>query len=404
MKEITINGTKVRLWARTLDMFGWKEVMNMTRLPFLPEQGVALMPDVHAGSGVPIGTVLPCIKAVIPTAVGNDAGCGMRAVKTNIKVSDISQDVLRKVIMRGIRKKVLIGDVVWKEPQSEDLLPQGWDFASLPALSANKGWKLALRSMASQGNGNHFEELQKDEDGNLWIMIHSGSRGLGGRVYMYYNQLAKNLNAKYHSVVTEDMYLPFLPKGTPEFESYLKEMQYCLEWAECNRREMMRRTLEVIGDAFPDLTFEDAIDMHHNYVAVEHHFGQELYVHRKGAVCTGTYSKTEEEGETFVPNKVIIPGSMGTCSYICEGVPSELAYNSCSHGAGRALSRTEARDLDMKSEVEKLDKLGIVHGIRSKQDLEECTSAYKDIHQVLKDEEELVKPIVKLQPIAVLKG
>ena len=404
MKEITINGTKVRLWARTLDMFGWKEVMNMTRLPFLPEQGVALMPDVHAGSGVPIGTVLPCIKAVIPTAVGNDAGCGMRAVKTNIKVSDISQDVLRKVIMRGIRKKVLIGYVVWKEPQSEDLLPQGWDFASLPALSANKGWKLALRSMASQGNGNHFEELQKDEDGNLWIMIHSGSRGLGGRVYMYYNQLAKNLNAKYHSVVTEDMYLPFLPKGTPEFESYLKEMQYCLEWAECNRREMMRRTLEVIGDAFPDLTFEDAIDMHHNYVAVEHHFGQELYVHRKGAVCTGTYSKTEEEGETFVPNKVIIPGSMGTCSYICEGVPSELAYNSCSHGAGRALSRTEARDLDMKSEVEKLDKLGIVHGIRSKQDLEECTSAYKDIHQVLKDEEELVKPIVKLQPIAVLKG
>ena len=404
MKEITINGTKVRLWARTLDMFGWKEVMNMTRLPFLPEQGVALMPDVHAGSGVPIGTVLPCIKAVIPTAVGNDAGCGMRAVKTNIKVSDISQDVLRKVIMRGIRKKVLIGDVVWKEPQSEDLLPQGWDFASLPALSANKGWKLALRSMASQGNGNHFEELQKDEDGNLWIMIHSGSRGLGGRVYMYYNQLAKNLNAKYHSVVTEDMYLPFLPKGTPEFESYLKEMQYCLEWAECNRREMMRRTLEVIGDAFPDLTFEDAIDMHHNYVAVEHHFGQELYVHRKGAVCTGTYSKTEEEGETFVPNKVIIPGSMGTCSYICEGLPSELAYNSCSHGAGRALSRTEARDLDMKSEVEKLDKLGIVHGIRSKQDLEECTSAYKDIHQVLKDEKELVKPIVKLQPIAVLKG
>ena len=404
MKEITINGTKVRMWARTLDMFGWKEVMNMTRLPFLPEQGVALMPDVHAGSGVPIGTVLPCIKAVIPTAVGNDAGCGMRAVKTNIKVSDISQDVLRKVIMRGIRKKVLIGDVVWKEPQSEDLLPQGWDFASLPALSANKGWKLALRSMASQGNGNHFEELQKDEDGNLWIMIHSGSRGLGGRVYMYYNQLAKNLNAKYHSVVTEDMYLPFLPKGTPEFESYLKEMQYCLEWAECNRREMMRRTLEVIGDAFPDLTFEDAIDMHHNYVAVEHHFGQELYVHRKGAVCTGTYSKTEEEGETFVPNKVIIPGSMGTCSYICEGLPSELAYNSCSHGAGRALSRTEARDLDMKSEVEKLDKLGIVHGIRSKQDLEECTSAYKDIHQVLKDEEELVKPIVKLQPIAVLKG
>ena len=404
MKETTINGTKVRMWARTLDMFGWKEVMNMTRLPFLPEQGVALMPDAHAGSGVPIGTVLPCIKAVIPTAVGNDAGCGMRAVKTNVKVSDISQEVLRKVIMHGIRKKVLIGDKVWKEPQPEDLLPQGWDFASLPALSANKGLKLALRSMATQGGGNHFEELQKDEDGNLWIMIHSGSRGLGGRVYMYYNQLAKNLNAKYHSKVTEDMYLPFLPEGTEEFESYLREMKYCLEWAECNRREMMRRTIEVIGDAFPDVQCEEPIDIHHNYVAIERHYDQKLYVHRKGAVCTGSYSKNEQESETFVPNKVIIPGSMGTCSYICEGLPSELAYNSCSHGAGRALSRTEARDLDMKSEVEKLDKLGIVHGIRSKQDLEECTSAYKDIHQVLKDEEDLVKPIIKLQPIAVLKG
>ena len=404
MKEITINGTKVRIWARTLDMFGWKEVMNMTRLPFLPEQGIALMPDAHAGSGVPIGTVLPCIKAVIPTAVGNDAGCGMRAVKTNIKVSDISQEVLRKVIMRGIRKKVLIGDKVWKEPQPEDLLPQGWDFASLPALSANKGLKLALRSMATQGGGNHFEELQKDEDGNLWIMIHSGSRGLGGRVYMYYNQLAKNLNAKYHSKVTEDMYLPFLPEGTEEFESYLREMKFCLEWAECNRREMMRRTIEVIGDTFPDVQCEEPIDIHHNYVAIERHYDQKLYVHRKGAVCTGSYSKNEQESETFVPNKVIIPGSMGTCSYICEGLPGELAYNSCSHGAGRALSRTEARDLDMKSEVEKLDKLGIVHGIRSKQDLEECTSAYKDIHQVLKDEEDLVKPIVRLQPIAVLKG
>lgn len=224
MKSITINGTKVKIWARSLDPFGWEQVMNMTKLPFLSEQGISLMPDAHAGTGVPIGTVLPCIKAVIPTAVGNDAGCGMRAMKTNIRVEEISQDTLKKVIMRGIRKRIMIGDMVWKEPQSEDLLPHGWDFDTLPALSANKGWKLATRSMASQGGGNHFEELQIDEDGYLWVMIHSGSRGLGGRVYMYYNQLAKNLNAKYHSKVTEDMYLPFLPKGTAEFDSYLREM------------------------------------------------------------------------------------------------------------------------------------------------------------------------------------
>ena len=402
MKEIIINGTKVKIWARSLDVLGWKEVMNMAKLPFLSDMGVSLMPDAHAGSGVPIGTVLPCKKAVIPTAVGNDAGCGMRAMKTNIRVEEISQDTLKKVIMRGIRKRIMIGDMVWKDPQPENLLPHGWDFDSLPALSANKGRKLATRSMASQGGGNHFEELQKDEDGYLWVMIHSGSRGLGGRVYMYYNQLAKNLNARYHSKVTEDMYLPFLPKGTPEFDSYLREMQYCLEWARCNRQEMMNRTKEVLLEVFSDAKFREEIDIHHNYVALERHFGEELYVHRKGAVCTGISGF--DGSDIFWGSTVIIPGSMGTASYICEGLPNADAFNSCSHGAGRALSRTEARQLDIKAEIEMLDNLGIVHGIRSKQDLEECPSAYKDINQVLQDESDLVKPIVKLTPIAVLKG
>ena len=367
MKEILINETKVKIWARSLDVLGWKEVMNMAKLPFLSDMGISLMPDAHAGSGVPIGTVLPCIKAVIPTAVGNDAGCGMRAMKTNIRVEDISQDTLKKVIMRGIRKRIMIGDMVWKEPQSENLLPHGWDFDTLPALSANKGWKLATRSMASQGGG-------------------------------------KNLNAKYHSKVTEDMYLPFLPKGTPEFDSYLREMQYCLEWARCNRQEMMNRTKEVLLEAFSGAEFCEEIDIHHNYVALERHGGLDLYVHRKGAVCTDETRAIEDGSNSFTPNTVIIPGSMGTCSYICTGIQSEAAFNSCSHGAGRALSRTEARQLDLKAEVEMMDKMGIVHGIRSKQDLEECPSAYKDINQVLQDESDLVNPIVKLTPIAVLKG
>ena len=298
----------------------------------------------------------------------------------------------------------MIGDLLWKEPQPEELLPQGWDFSLLPALSEKKGWKLATRSIATQGGGNHFEELQKDGEDNLWIMIHSGSRGLGGRVFMYYNELAKKLNTKYHSKVSEDMHLPFLPEGTEEFESYLREMQYCLEWAVCNRKEMMRRTIEILGDAFPDVLCDFPIDIHHNYVAVERHYDQKLYVHRKGAVCTGEYIRHEGEQVIFRPNRVIIPGSMGTSSYICEGLENLSAYNSCSHGAGRAMSRSDARELDMKSEIERLDRLGIVHGIRSKQDLEECTSAYKDIEQVLEDERDLVEPMVKLKPIAVLKG
>ena len=247
----------------------------------------------------------------------------------------------------------------------------------------------------------HLEPGQKPE---YYFIYFHGNAGNLTHHYYYNAWLAKNLNAKYHSKVTEDMYLPFLPKGTPEFDSYLREMQYCLEWAQCNRQEMMNRTKEVLLEAFSRAEFGEEIDIHHNYVALERHGGLDLYVHRKGAVCTGD-TITDENGTTsFTPNTVIIPGSMGTCSYICSGIQSEEAFNSCSHGAGRALSRTEARQLDIKAEVEMLDSLGIVHGIRSKQDLEECPSAYKDINQVLQDEADLVNPIVKLTPIAVLKG
>ena len=166
----------------------------------------------------------------------------------------------------------------------------------------------------------------------------------------------------------------------------------------------MNRTKEVLLEAFSGAEFCEEIDIHHNYVALERHGGQDLYVHRKGAVCTGDIITDENGATSFTPHTVIIPGSMGTCSYICTGIQSEEAFNSCSHGAGRALSRTEARQLDIKAEVQMLDSLGIVHGIRSKQDLEECPSAYKDINQVLQDESDLVNPIVKLTPIAVLKG
>ena len=163
---------------------------------------------------------------------------------------------------------------------------------------------------------------------------------------------------------------------------------------------MMKRTIDVLGNEFPYFKVYEEIDIHHNYVDREHHFGQELYVHRKGAVCTGHSGIFCNE----FPTQVIIPGSMGTASYICEGIWNHDAYNSCSHGAGRALSRTEARQLDMAKEVQRLDELGVVHGIRGKADLEECTSAYKNIDEVLELESNLVRPIVKLKPIAVLKG
>ena len=385
-----INDRPVKIWTDDVEESAMQQIENLCTLPFLFHH-LAIMPDVHAGMGMPIGGVLACVDAVIPNAVGVDIGCGMCAVKTNWRVEDISADVLRKQIMRGIREGIPLGMDHHKERQDESYLPQGHDIDKLTVVKAQ--YISAQRQVGTLGGGNHFIELQRDEQGMLWIMIHSGSRNLGKQVGDHYNKLAVMLNERWHSVVKPELRLAFLPLRTQEFNDYWAEMQYCVEFALCNRRLMMERIQEVIADALPGIEFEPMINIAHNYAAWEHHYGKNVIVHRKGATLA-------REGIVG-----IIPGSQGTASYIVEGLGNPDSFNSCSHGAGRLMSRTAAvKTLSLEDEVKKLNDQGIVHAIRSQRDLEEAAGAYKDIEQVINNELDLVKILTRLLPIAVIKG
>ena len=390
MEVKIINNRPVKIWTDKVEESAMRQIENLTTLPFLFHH-LAIMPDVHAGMGMPIGGVLACTDAVIPNAVGVDIGCGMCAVKTNWKVADISTEVLRKQIMRGIRKRIPLGMDHHKEAQDEKYLPTGHDIDKMEIV---KRRQVAItKEVGTLGGGNHFIELQKDEEGYLWIMIHSGSRNLGKLVGDYYNEKAKVLNERWHSVVSPDIRLPFLPLRTNEFDAYWREMEYCIDFAFCNRRLMMERIEEVIADALNGIEFEPMINIAHNYATWEHHFNKNVIVHRKGATLA-------REGVIG-----IIPGSQGTASYIVEGLGNPDSFCSCSHGAGRTMSRTAAiRDLNMQEEVERLEALGIVHAIRSQNDMQEASGAYKDIEEVIANEADLVKVKTRLLPVAVIKG
>ena len=390
MNEFLLNDTPVKVWAKYVDPHAWKEIDNLSRLPFIYHH-LAFMPDVHGGMGMPIGGVLASKKVVVPNAVGVDIGCGMCAVKTNLMADEISRDVIRKQIMSGIRARIPLGMDHHTELQDEALMPQGHDIDKLHVVS--RQYVSARRQVGTLGGGNHFIELQKDDDGFLWIMLHSGSRNLGKQVGDYYNKLAKELNAMYHTAVDPAWQMHFLPLGSKEFTAYWKEMSYCVDFALCNRQLMMDRIQEIIADAIPNVEFEPMINIAHNYAAWEHHYGEDVIVHRKGAVR----ARAGEIG--------IIPGSQGTSSYIVEGLGCPESFMSSSHGAGRLMSRTEAiRSLSLQKELEMLDSKGIIHGIRSQNHLDEAASAYKNIDEVMANQQDLVRILTRLSPIAVVKG
>ena len=390
MEVKIINDRPVKIWTDNVEESAMRQIENLTTLPFLFHH-LAIMSDVHAGMGMPIGGVLACNDAVIPNAVGVDIGCGMCAVKTSWKLENITPEVLRKKIMRGIRKRIPLGMDHHKEPQDEAYLPTGHDIDK--TVIVKQRHISITKEVGTLGGGNHFIELQKDEEGTLWIMIHSGSRNLGARVGEHYNKIARDLNEKWHSVVKPELRLSFLPRGTKEFEMYWNEMRFCIDFAFCNRRLMMQRIEEVIADALPGIEFEPMINIAHNYAAFEHHYGEDVIVHRKGATLA-------REGIVG-----IIPGSQGTASYIVEGLGNPESFCSCSHGAGRVMSRTAAiKTLDMAAEVAQLEAKGIVHAIRCQDDMQEASGAYKDIETVIKNELDLVKIKTRLLPIAVIKG
>ena len=390
MEEKIINNRPVKIWTDFVEDSAMKQIENLTTLPFLFHH-LAIMPDVHTGMGMPIGGVLACRDAVIPNAVGVDIGCGMCAVKTSWKVSEIPVEVLRKKIMKNIRERIPLGKAHHKEPQAEKYLPEGHDIDKLEIVKRRQ--HSIYYEIGTLGGGNHFIELQKDENDNLWIMIHSGSRNLGKQVGDYYNRIAAGLNEKWHSVVSPDIHMPFLAGGTREFGMYWNEMRYCIDFALCNRKLIMERVEEALAEVLEGIEFEPMINIAHNYAAFEEHYGELVIVHRKGATLA-------REGMTG-----IIPGSQGTASYIVEGLGNQESFCSCSHGAGRVLSRTMAiQTLKMEEEVAYLESKGVVHAIRCQKDMQEASGAYKDIEEVIANESDLVRVKSRLLPVAVIKG
>jgi tRNA-splicing ligase RtcB len=388
-KIISTEKIPIKMWLDEPEEGSIKQALNLANLPFAFSH-ICLMPDTHQGYGMPIGGVMAADNVIVPNAVGVDIGCGMCAVKTNIEAGGLERKQLTQ-IMAGIRELVPLGFDHHEARQEESLMPQGYNLDEM--VIVKRQYLAALKQIGTLGGGNHFIELQRSEDGFLWIMIHSGSRNFGLQVAEYYNKQAKKLNEVYYSSVPPKADLAFLPFETDEAHAYYNEMKYCTEFALSNRKLMMARVQHVVATVLSTIIFQPALNIAHNYAAWEKHFGKKVIVHRKGA----TSAKLGEIG--------IVPGSQGTKSYIVEGLGNPESFMSCSHGAGRLMSRTAAiRDLNLEEEKRKLDDLGILHSIRGKSDLEEASSAYKDISQVMAFQEDLVKILVELNPLAVIKG
>ncbi len=388
MKKIHTQNTQkpIKMWLDNIEDGALTQAENLANLPFTFKH-IALMPDAHVGYGMPIGGVLATKGVVIPNAVGVDIGCGMCAIKTS--VTDIDAPHLKK-IMSAIRKKVPLGHSHHKKTQNEELMPQRNE---LPPV-VEREYKSALKQLGTLGGGNHFIEIQSGSDGFVWIMIHSGSRNIGLKVANHYNNMAKKLNERWHSGVSPKWDLAFLPIETQEAKDYMEEMQYCVNFAFASRKHMMEAVKEAFHDSLDEpVEFGEMINIAHNYAAWEKHFGENVIVHRKGA----TRAYKEELG--------IIPGSQGTKSYIVEGLGNDESFKSCSHGAGRVMGRKQAqRELDLETEIKRLDDKGIIHSIRGQKDLDEASGAYKNIDEVMANQNDLVKIVVELTPLAVVKG
>ena len=391
MRQIISTENKpIKLWLKDIDSGAMEQARNIANLPFVHSH-IAVMPDAHMGYGMPIGGVMATEGVVIPNAVGVDIGCGMCALKTSLRSLDSEQ---LKGIMRLIRKSVPVGCKHHKKPQGVHLMPGPEKGATLADLQiVSQEYEHALTQLGTLGGGNHFIQIQKGNDGFIWIMIHSGSRNLGYRVANFYNTLARKMGGRFGMKIPEKWQLDFLPLDSVEGRQYLLEMNFCVDFALANRRLMMERVQESFQTVAGPVRFGKFINIAHNYASLETHFHKHVLVHRKGA----TSARAGEIG--------IIPGSQGMPSYLVRGKGNRESFTSCSHGAGRKMGRRQAqRSLDLKEEQKKLEEQGILHAVRTRRDLDEAPGAYKNINEVIENQLDLVEVLVTLKPLAVIKG
>lgn len=377
----------------------------LTNLPFV-YKWISLMPDCHYGYGMPIGGVMASKEAIVPYAVGQDIGCGMCYIQTDISYEEIknvnhdNQSFLQ-IIVNQIMRDVPVGHSLHKTKQEslviDKVLEEGVQDRELS--EAIDILEKAYYQVGTLGGGNHFIEFQQDEQGKIGIMIHSGSRHLGAKICQYFNGLAKELNKKWYSALPENNPLPFLPVNSTEGQAYIKWMTIALDFAYENRETMLTRSMEVFSKQVSkhlgkEVHYSLKVNCHHNYAALENHYGEQVWVHRKGA----TRARDGELG--------IIPGAMGSYSYIVSGLGNEESFQSSSHGAGRVYSRKKAKEeISVESVILDLKQQEVVLGKQKKNDVaEESRFAYKDIDSVMANQKDLVLPIKKLKTIAVIKG
>jgi tRNA-splicing ligase RtcB len=393
----------VKIWTRDVEPEAIQQLVNVSHLPIVHGH-VAAMPDVHAGIGATVGSVIPTLSAIIPAAVGVDIGCGMNAVRLSLTASELPDNLRR--VRSAIEAAVPVGFAQHESSRvrgsqharTARVLDQRLDriVKKHPALAKmqkrfDETWICQLGTL---GGGNHFIELCVDDAGQVWVMLHSGSRGIGNVMGRYFIEAARK-DMRRHRQNLPDVDLAYFSEGSGWFDDYVEAVDWAQDYAMLNRREMMRLVLEVLErELSPRIgtwkAMDEAVNCHHNYVARERHFGENVFVTRKGAISA-------RKGELG-----IIPGSMGAKSYIVRGLGNPESLCSCSHGAGRRMSRTAA-----KRRFNRIDLETQTQGVECRKDggvIDEIPGAYKDIDAVMANQADLVEVVHTLKQVVCVKG
>ena len=386
----------VKVWTNDIEAGAAQQLMNVAKLPFIHPHGVVAMPDVHWGIGATVGSVIASEGAIIPAAVGVDIGCGMNAIRTSLKATDLPDSLAE--LRHDIERSIPLG-AGGKHQKVETIeahakrLPSGdkrWGMQIVTGATGEKGFKRACAQLGTLGSGNHFIELCLDENQDVWVMLHSGSRGTGNIIGRQFIEQAKQLMKKYF-VTLPDADLAYFPVNTQDFDDYVMAVGWCQDYALENRRVMMELVLRSMSFRLPafEVTHE-AINCHHNYVDRENHFGRNVWITRKGAIRA-------RDGDLG-----IIPGSMGQRSYIVRGLGNPDSYHSCAHGAGRRMGRKEARRQFTVADLE-----AQTQGVECRKDdavLDEIPSSYKPIDEVMDNQTDLVAIVHTLKQVLCVKG
>lgn len=394
-RVITKGKVPVKIYTDDIEHEAMQQLYNLSQMPFVHSH-IAAMPDVHFGRGATVGSVIPCKGAIIPAAVGVDIGCGMNAMRLSIKADQLP-DSLRRV-RSAIEKAIPVGFDRHKTDRARASTVAGLSVGLDRVLGKHpkllkmqkKPYQTWVRQLGTLGGGNHFIELCIDENDDVWIMLHSGSRGIGNIIGQYFIRLAQqDMGRHLHHLPDKD--LAYFNEGAEHFDDYIDAVHWAQDYALENRREMMRLIVEALKKELPLFgVTKEAINCHHNYVAIEKHFGEDVYITRKGAIRAG-------EGELG-----IIPGSMGARSYIVRGKGNPESFSSCSHGAGRRMSRGKARRSFSQEDLE-----AQTAGVECRKDkgvLDEIPGAYKDIDVVMDNQRDLVEVVHSLRQVVCVKG